>query len=519
MPERLIKTAVLPLSEPIGSAANICGVNGPARAPLALTPSSVALALVVFAIIWISAIALTSLSPPVDNMEQLTWVRSLEWGYYKHPPLPTWLIWLPVKAFGLSAWTSYLMGAVMTLGAMAIMWRLLVTLRGSAFADLALLSALCITYYNARLYYYNHNVVLLFMCVASAALLWQAYSTRHLRWWIALGMAIGLGALSKYQIAITIFSGLVFLCSQRAWRDPAHRLGLLCAGLTGLLIFVPHIAWLRGHDFGPISYAVDSSLGADLGAVTRIKQTWLWLTNQLLTRAAPAFVLLSVAAWQLRKLGPANGAHLEVKDVSPRDPAKALIFAWGAVPLCLMSFISLVFGADLKGHWGTPFLIFVVPAVMELAPRGFWDRCHWRKVLCAFLVIQGLLQIWNYRTSLEAPAPFSTHHWRNFDSIAYAKSVSEPARTELGGPVRVVIGGYQEAVTLAYQLPEKPLVLIDGRMDRSPWIRPGMVERCGAVELGATNALDGAKPLGSMLPGLAWRVLRPKTGAAPCELK
>ena len=507
------------MNELIASEAKTCEVKGLASVPAALTPSSVALALVVFAIIWISTISFTSLSPPVDNMEQLTWVRSLEWGYYKHPPLPTWLIWLPVKAFGLSVWTSYLTGAVMTLGAMTIMWRLLVTLRGSAFADLALLSALCITYYNGRLYYYNHNVVLLFISVASAALLWRAYSTRHLRWWIALGMGIGLGALAKYQIAVTVLSGLVFLCSRRAWRDPAHRLGLLCAGLTGLLIFVPHIAWLNNHDFGPIGYAVDSSLGANLGAVTRIKQTWVWLTNQLLTRAAPAFVLLAVAAWHLRKLGPANGAHLEVKDVSPRDPARALIFAWGAVPLCLMSFISLFFGANLKGHWGTPFLIFVVPAVMEMAPRGFWDRCHWRNVLWAFLVIQAVLLIADYRTSLDAPAPFSTHHWRNFDSVAYAKSVGGPARAELGGPVRVVIGGYLEAVTLAYQLPEKPLVLIDGRMDRSPWIRPGMIERCGAVELGATDALEGAKPLGPMLPGLAWRVLRPKTGAAPCELK
>lgn len=520
MPERLTKnTAALPLNEPIDNAAPIGEVNGRTPSTLGLTPSSVALALVVFAIIWISAISLTSLSPPVDNMEQLTWVRSLEWGYYKHPPLPTWLIWLPVKAFGISAWASYLMGGVMTLGAMAIMWRLLVTLRGSAFADLALLSALCITYYNGRLYYYNHNVVLLFMSAASAALLWQAYSTRHLRWWIALGMAIGLGALTKYQIAVTILSGLVFLCSQRAWRDPAHRLGLLCAGLTGLLIFVPHIAWLNDHDFGPISYAVDSSLGANLGAVTRIKQTWVWLTNQLLTRAAPAFVLLAVAAWQLRTLGPANGTHLEVKDVSPRDPARALIFAWGALPLCLVSFVSLFFGADLKGHWGTPFLIFVVPAAMELAPRGFWDRCHWRKVLWAFLVIQGLLQIWNYRTSLKAPAPFSTHHWRNFDSGAYEKSVGEPARAELGGPIRVVIGGYQEAVTLAYQLAEKPLVLIDGRMDRSPWVSSGMIERCGAVEVGATNALEGAKTLGPMLPGLSWRVRMPEPSAAPCELK
>ena len=391
------------------SAANVCDVNGLARAPLSLTPSSVALVSLVFAIIWISTIALTSLSPPVDNMEQLTWVRSLGLGYYKHPPLPTWLIWLPTKAFGLSVWTTYLMGAVMTLGSMAIMWRLLVTLRGSAFADLALLSALCITYYNGRLYYYNHNVVLLFISTSSAALLWRAYITRKLQWWIGLGIALGLGALSKYQIAVTILAMLVFLGHQTAWRDPAHRLGFLCASLTGLLIFAPHIAWLHEHDFGPIGYAVNSSLATDLGATARIEKMWAWLTNQLLTRAAPAFALLAVAAWQLKKVRSTNGTLIKLEEASVRDPARALIFAWGAVPLCVMSFTCLFFGADLKGHWGTPFLLFVVPAVMELAPHGFWNRNQWRKVFWAFLVIQAALQVWCYRNSLNAPAPFSTH--------------------------------------------------------------------------------------------------------------
>ena len=27
-----------------------------------------------------------------DNIEQFNWSQSLQWGYSKHPPLPTWLI-------------------------------------------------------------------------------------------------------------------------------------------------------------------------------------------------------------------------------------------------------------------------------------------------------------------------------------------------------------------------------------------------------------------------------------------
>ena len=34
----------------------------------------------VFAALWLSLLGATSLTPPIDNIEQLTWVRSLEWG-------------------------------------------------------------------------------------------------------------------------------------------------------------------------------------------------------------------------------------------------------------------------------------------------------------------------------------------------------------------------------------------------------------------------------------------------------
>jgi 4-amino-4-deoxy-L-arabinose transferase-like glycosyltransferase len=512
------------------------------RRRLALTPSVVALSLLVFATLWLGVLGFTSLSAPSDNIEQLTWVRSLEWGYFKHPPLPTWLLWLPVQMFGLSVWVSYLMGAVMTLGALAIMWRLLRTMRGSAFADIALMAGLCLTYYNRRLFYYNHNVVLLLLSVASAALLWQAYTSRRLRWWMALGVAIGLGALTKYQIAVTVVSVLAFMVHQRAWRDPAHRAGLLSACLTALVILVPHVEWLRGHDFGPIGYAVESSLGVGLSAPARVQNTLLWLVDQLLAHGTPAFALLGVAAWQLRRLGPVERASPTTDDAPFRDPARALIFAWGIVPLCLMPFIGIFLGAELKGHWGTAFLIFAVPALMELAPRGFWDRVDLRRLLPVFLVIQGALLILECVISRDAPVAYSRHGRKYFDSAAYANLIADSARAQLGGPIRVVSGPLHPASILGIQLAEKPLVFIDARRDRSPWISAGLVDRCGAVELGYAEAIDlakadsgqhqprtefgadvridpaGAHPVGPMFPGLSWRVRLPKSGASPCEL-
>jgi 4-amino-4-deoxy-L-arabinose transferase-like glycosyltransferase len=470
----------------------------------------VAAGLLVFAAVWLSYLAHDSLAPPTDDIEQLTWVRSLEWGYYKHPPLPTWLVWLPVRLFGLSAWTAYLLGAACTLAALGSMWHLLTRLRGETYAAVALLAALCITYYNGRLYYYNHNVVLMLLSAASATLCWQAFVTRRLRWWIGLGFALGLGALAKYQVAVTIASVLVFAAHQRAWRDPTHRLGALLACLIGSLLFAPHVEWLRTHDLAPIRYAIESSLGARFTLSHRVAESAHWLLDQVFNRALPALLLLAVAARSCAASLPPSSA------ASRNDPARALLLSWGLVPLLFMPLVGMLVGADLQMHWGTPFLLFAVPAAMEFLPREYWRRVDWRRTFAAFVIIQGLLLAIGHATSPHGPVALRERHWRAFDAAGLAERVAGTARSELGGPVRVVIGPAAQAGALALVLPERPLVLINGRYDRSPWVAPDLVQRCGALELGSTAGLAAGRPVGSEFPGLAWRVRRRDPAAAPC---
>jgi 4-amino-4-deoxy-L-arabinose transferase-like glycosyltransferase len=261
----------------------------------------VAVGLLVFAIVWLTQLALASLSPPFDNIDQLTWVRSLEWGCYKHPPLPTWLIWLPSQLFGATDWTSYVLGATLTLGSTWILRNLLANLRGATHASVALLAVLCVTCYNGKLWFYIHNTVLMFITVVSAALTWRAFTSRRLRWWAVLGIVLGLGALSKYQIVVTMSTVLVFMGQQKAWRDPVHRQGILLAALIVLLMFTPHVFWLRAHDFGPVGHAIDSSLGAHLDAPNRWLDSTHRLIDQIGNRLSPALLLLGAAAFVGRR--------------------------------------------------------------------------------------------------------------------------------------------------------------------------------------------------------------------------
>ena len=472
----------------------------------------------VFAVIWLPHLAVTSLSPPVDNIEQLTWVRALQWGYYKHPPLPTWLLWLPVKLLGLSDWTSYLLGAATTLGAMGVFWALLKALRGPTYAALALLAALCITYYNGRLNYYNHNVVLLMVVVVSAWCCWRAFEEKRLRWWFALGVVMGLGALTKYQVAVTAVSVLCFWVSQGAWRERLHVRGLLLATLTALVVFTPHLLWLPAHDFGPIRYAMGTSLAAHLGAAGRMLNAGNWAADQLLNRSLPAFLFLGACAYRAARCNKQALDAIAPVPVDRKPGSRALILSWAIVPLVFMPAMGVVFGSDLQLQWGTAFLPFVVPAAMELRPVAFWMRMHRRFTVQAFMTVQGLLLVLNFVTSPIGFDKLKDRHWRTFDAKAFSEGVAAPARSLLGGHILAVVGEPAITGALALQLPERPVVLIDGQIDDSPWVPKDLVSRCGAVEIvRAQRQPATATPVGAAFPGIYWRAIHRSPNARPCR--
>lgn len=469
--------------------------------------------LLVFALLWLPLLARGALAPPTDNIEQLTWVRSLEWGYYKHPPLPTWLLWPLVRVLGWSGWTTYVAGALCTLGAFALLWRLLRELRGRGYAMVALLAGLCVTYYNGRLYFYNHEIVLIPLAVGCAVACWKAYATRRIGWWIALGLCLGLGALAKYQIVVAGVAVLIFWLSQRAWRDPMQVFGLQVAGLTALAVFSPHLIWLAANDFESLGYAMSSSLAASLSWPARVQEVACWWGDQMLNRAMPAWVLLAVFWMMARRRRSVLGARAAAPAAAPCDPGRALLLAFGFTPLVFVSLMTLATGSHIQLHWGTPYLLFAVPAVMELLRgRAGWRRVRPREALVAFMLIQlALMARMELTSPLGAGLARRAADWRYFDSQALAQTLHKRATLALGGPVRVISGPPAEAGALALRLPEQPLVLIDGQPRFSPWVPAGLAGACGALELSLNTRPEGFDPVGADFPGLYWRVRPPVT--------
>ncbi|MEO7939843.1 MAG: glycosyltransferase family 39 protein [Burkholderiaceae bacterium] len=483
------------------------------------TGQQLVLVVTLFAVLWVATLVLTSVSPPADNLEQMLWVQSLQWGYYKHPPLPTWLYWIPVTLFGAHLWTAYLTAALVNFASIAVFWHLMRQLRGARFGYIAVLAALCVSYYNARFTTYNHNTVLMLVSTASAALCWHACTTGRLRWWIGLGLTLGLGMLTKYQIVVAMASVLVFWLHQRGWRDEAQRRGLLLAMLIASVMFVPHLIWLRNHDFGPVGYAIESSLGAGLSMSERILDAVNWLADQLLNRALAAWLLLlAIVVWQTRShrvdrvaATCSAAAHVNQPTHPQRDAARALILIWGLVPLVFIPLVGLFAGSHLHLPWGTPHLLFAVPLVMELLrSRVRWNTIALRPVTATFVVIQAASIVLTIGTSAWGPASLRDHHWRSFDSAAMARQLEPALRQALAGSQLATIAGPEVlAASLARELPERPAVVIDGLLALSPWVAPATLASGPMLQLQVGEPLPEGATVGAEFPDIWWRVVWP----------
>jgi 4-amino-4-deoxy-L-arabinose transferase-like glycosyltransferase len=66
-------------------------------------------------------------------------------------------------------------------------------------------------------------------------------------WWLLVGVACGLGTLSKYFMPLWLAAGFLYLVSWRAERVHLARFGL--AILAAVLVYLPNILWNCAHDF------------------------------------------------------------------------------------------------------------------------------------------------------------------------------------------------------------------------------------------------------------------------------
>lgn len=320
------------------------------------------LALVALALWRLAAAGHLGMELYADEAQYWTWSQAPDWGYFSKPPMVAWAIWLGTHLFGdgeagvralsalvypLTAWLLYLLvrrlfRADPRAEAMAF-WT------GLLYASLPLVSlgSWLIT---------TDAFLLLFWSLSLYALSFALESGRW-RDWLLVGVAVGLGLLSKYSM---VFFGLG-LAAYLAITPERRRLFLdprpYVAALVALLLVLPNILWNAAHQFVSFEHTAEIS--------------------QLDRALFHPDAMLEFFLAQFAVFGPITFAGLLVLAVRPKawlaDDRLRLLAAFVLAPLA--AFLGLSLLSRAFANWAA--FVYVPAAALVAANWVMRGRVRW----------------------------------------------------------------------------------------------------------------------------------------------
>ena len=324
-----------------------------------LTTAGWAFLLLLFPGMWLLRMACAVLSGSslfVDEAQYWDWSRQLAWGYYSKPPVLPFLIKLSSAVGGDGAagvrWLVQALWGLIPL----MLWRLGFEMQRDTQSPLNhphAVGAWAAALATATLVFGVLGQVattdgpLIFCWVLQMWLLWRALQQPQ-AWtrWLALGLVLALGVLSKYTMAASLATWLVLLLRQPQW---LVLRGMLSAGVLALLCWLPHLAWNQAHDWPTLKHTAELLAGAAASDESKLvlwsERALEYIAGQLLI-AGPVVLFMAWRGFQHR--GDTQRSHV----LSP-SAAWAWHFSW---PLWVVGGWQALQG-NAQVNWPAPALM------------------------------------------------------------------------------------------------------------------------------------------------------------------
>lgn len=464
--------------------------DAPSITPLVL------LLLLCYLLLWSGLTGISHRAPDLDNMEELVWGNVFEWGYYKHPPLPSWLLFGLTSLFGRPVWLTFFAGQLSVVLSLWFIWRLGCEMTSQKNALIATLVITPITYFTVRGVISNHNTIQLWSVAACLWMFYRAWRHERMRDWLALGFCCGLAMLTKYSALVQFAVFFLFLLFTGSLRQARIWKGIAAASGVFLLMLAPHVLWLGRQVKTPIGYATDS-ISREM---TRMEQLQMLgdVLGTTLARLAPMALALIIIALLLvkqnRRMAPAAQPDGKLAhELRPAD--RFFILFVGLGPFVLTFAIVLVLKTRMIADWATTFYLLFGFLTFWLFQRDTSSR-----LLRTCLKVIVLMQIVTALGYALARGPLSDMTGRstraNFPGAAVSAQLQAQWNAHVQTPLTLVAADTWLGGNIAIHAGRNVNVLIDGDVDKSQWVTKQQATSCGMlVALNRSpDAADGIPP-------------------------
>jgi 4-amino-4-deoxy-L-arabinose transferase-like glycosyltransferase len=401
--------------------------------------------------------ALTPVFP--DEAYYWEWSRHLAAGYFDHPPAIAWLIAAGTALFGVTPLGIRFWAVVAGGGATACVVAIARRIGGDAAGLRAAVLLLCIPLVMPGLATATTDApalaaiaaALLSIALALEAPLGSSASTR---WWIAAGVAFGVGLLSKLTVGLVGAAVAVALVSRPSLRAqlrlPAPWLAVLCTAIVA----TPLLWWNARHDWISFRFQLAHGLGAPARG-TMPGRELAFIGGQLALLSPGVAVLAVVAGW--RALRQRDDPRPD-PTARPATDLAFLLAVVGGVVLAFFAYSAV--RRPVEPNWPAPAFVALLP--LAAASAGLTTRRWWRPSLAvgALLVAVALAQTAAPVLPVAARRdPIArAHGWPAVASAADSLRRSPPA----AGHAWLAADRYQDAAEIALLARGHPTVFALG---------------------------------------------------------
>jgi 4-amino-4-deoxy-L-arabinose transferase-like glycosyltransferase len=426
-------------------------------AALARLPASpgrmVALFVAVQVVAWTVFPWIVSTAPPLDVVEGLVWGREWLLGTFKHPPLPSWLIEVSMRATGSPIFGPYLASQACMAVAYLFVYltgRRVTTSFNAAVATLLLAGTFYVTWPTPEL---NHNVVQMPIWAALIYCLATVRGAPGNAWpWLAMGLVAGIGVYAKYSVAVLYVVAAGWILYERRLRAALVTPWPGAGAALAVLVALPHLVWLFASDLEPFAYASERASDRSWTGGTA------WLVTQMAVHLPMALLLGAIGVKTVRALAPAAASRDDLAFIATMTLGPALLTALGATAL----------QAGVRDMWGMPMFTTSGLLLVLLLGRS-WDVSTARRaLLSAMVLVVGIAVAFAIVVEI---GKLTGRPKRNAWPMAELAAKAEAAwHAETQAPLKFVAGDKWLAGLVMAGGTADPRVVYDGRLDLSPWL-------------------------------------------------
>lgn len=197
----------------------------------------------------------------------------------------------------------------------------------------------------------THTVALLMATSLFLFGLFRTLNRPSLFSYAVLGVAIGIGTISKYNFVILPAATVIAVFCDRGWRPRLFDWRVLVAGILALAIIVPHALWLLDH-VGMATHGTLTKMGDESGrhGASRIVKGLISLVLACIAFGGLTVVALAIAA-RVKSLAPIAGAQDRFTRLTGRIMAISLV---GVIIVILVTDTTRI-----TERWLDPYLLLL----------------------------------------------------------------------------------------------------------------------------------------------------------------